>query len=246
MYALQESFRHSYYFLVAMPLLSGSIAAAISRLSHEYRKAAAQIRWLAIAAPVALLGLALLYVRAAAYGPFAKGGTQRAFLGATFGMSVPEVERAVDRRLIPLDTPTELPGGVSEWFYDLVSHTTRVRTQYLLPDLQLVGAPCQARLDFFGGRLAHVQIEFDKVPHDSAPGLAAKLRDELGHDYQPIQISSPSISSAGLQPSDFKKDDVEAHLLQNQLDAFNDAIAVELTYLPLVQGNPLRADNHVF
>src|SRR4051812_30028440 len=76
-FTLKESFRNSSYFLISMPLLTGSIAAAISRISHEYRKAVVHIKWLAFGTPVALIGLACLYARAGAYGPFAKGGDQK-------------------------------------------------------------------------------------------------------------------------------------------------------------------------
>jgi|GEM_PF-1998352 len=167
LFSLKESFRLNLYLLLAMPLLAGSAAAAVSRLNHEYHKAAAQAKWLALGAPIALLGLALLYIRAGGYGPFATGGTQRAFLGVTFGMSVPEVERALDRRLVPVEAPKELPSMVNEWLTEIVVPSRRSQTRYILPDLELFGIAGQARLDFVEGRLGRTQLEFPHLAPES-------------------------------------------------------------------------------
>src|SRR5437773_7675827 len=92
---LRESSHTSLHFLIAMPLLTGALAAAAVRIRHEYHEAMQNAKWLLISSGFFVLSSGILYLRAEAMGPFRMGSAHKAILGATFEMSAREVERAV-------------------------------------------------------------------------------------------------------------------------------------------------------
>src|SRR5262245_38489075 len=99
LFGLQEAPRNSIHWMLSLPLLTGAMAAAVLRLKHEYKEAMMHAKWIGLTGVLFLFGTGYLYVKTQAYGPFATATEHRAFLNATFGMSVPEVERALNRKL---------------------------------------------------------------------------------------------------------------------------------------------------
>src|SRR3979411_2905912 len=96
-FGLQEAHRNPLHRILAFPLLSGAVAAAVLRLRHEYHEAMLHAKWVLVSAALLLLGGGYMYLKAEGYGPFSTASAHKAFLGTTFGMSLPEVERVLGR-----------------------------------------------------------------------------------------------------------------------------------------------------
>src|SRR3954469_7404816 len=77
---LKEAQRNCLHLLLAVPLLTGALAAAILRLKHEYHEVLMHAKWVGISGALLLLSSGYAYLKTGAYGPFATASPCRAFL----------------------------------------------------------------------------------------------------------------------------------------------------------------------
>jgi hypothetical protein len=240
LFGLQEAHRNSIHLILAFPLLTGATAAAVIRLRHEYHEAMLHAKWVVVSSGLLLLGTGYMYLRSEGYGPFASGTTHKAFLGATFEMSAPEVERALGRKL-SVTGENSAPEGLRDWMVELVPDFERRAESRLLPDITLYHIPCKARFDFAAGKLARVAVEFQPRTPVEAIDLVQEMRDDLSKDYQfvPTPRRSPIL---------YRKEAVDATIDKTPVDALHQQVSVVLQYLPFAdkQAGPLAVESHAF
>jgi hypothetical protein len=247
---LRESLHHPLHLIVAVPLISGALAAAVKRLHHEYHAAILHAKWLLISSLFLTLGGGYVYLKGQAYGPFATASSHRAFMRCTFEMSIPEVERALGRKLQSADpTPFE-PAGLTDWLFEIIPLPGRPLEVRLLPDLLIYRVPCTARFEFVQGKLSQVALRFDKTNWEETAALLQHLREDLAKDYQSVQadIQAASHKKAVAAPEVYRKDCVEAALSRETVGAHQSQVNVVLQYLPLAEEKPkpLSIDVQVF
>jgi hypothetical protein len=242
-FGLQEAQRHSIHWILSLPILTGAGAAAILRLKHEYKEAIAHAKWMGLSTVLLLVGMGSLYLKTEARGPFASATAHRAFLGTTFEMSLPEVERTVGRRLVA-SGESSMPEGLKDWIMELVpDHGSRIDKR-TLSDLLVYGFPCRAHFEFVSGKLARVTLEFLPTARADTRALRESLESGLAKDYKRID----AVSSAGTGAVLFRKDAVDASLVQIPSDPLHQQLTVVLQYLPLAESGPgpLAVNSKVF
>jgi hypothetical protein len=229
---LLENAPHHLHLLLALPILTAAMAAALIRLNYEYHQAIQHAKRLVISSLVLMTGLGCLYVKARALGPFATGTTQKAFLGTTFGMSLPETERALGRRLHEdQEEDKPLQERAQDWLLEalpLPGHP--VETSFAMP-LTLYRVPCKTIFAYKKGKLARVELEFDTLPTHAAELLVGKIRAELEKDYRPMP------DAAGHKPAFplvFEKESAESKIEIFRTDPHYLRVRVTLQYLPFM------------
>ncbi len=233
---LLESSRYHPHLLLAVPLLTGATAAAILRVQYEYHHAVQHAKWLAMSSLFLMCGLGYLYAKANAYGPFATGTICKAFLGTTFQMSVPEVERALGRRLAQDREEKPLSERAQEWIVDALPLPGRpVDERYALA-ISLYRVPCNASFLFRKAQLGGVRLEFEPVQNQELDALLTQVRRELEKDYK---AASPNI---------YRKEDVQAVLDIQPAGPQHVRLVVSLQYLPSVEAAPaaLAVESNAF
>lgn len=242
LFGLKQSLHESLHLILALPLLSGAAAAAVLRLRHEYRQLLQHAKWLAISSALLFLGSGLLYLRTQAFGPFATGTPHKAFLGSTFEMSIPEVERAIGRTLSVPAAETQDPEGLKEWLLGILPLPARPAEVRTLKPLVVYGVPAEARFEFSRGKLARVGVVFNNTSKEATGPLLQRIRDDLGKTYTPAE---PAGSRA---PFVYQKEAVEAVIEDASADSAHDQLQVRLTYLPFQdkEPGPLTVDTQAF
>lgn len=234
LFGLQEAHRNSVHLIMAIPLLTGAAAAAVVRIKHEYRAAMQNARWMVISAGVFVLGSGYLYLKEAGYGPFATATAHKAFLGSTFGMSLPEVERSIGRKLYNSNMERVSPEGLKEWVLELIpdlDHRAEIR---VLPDLVVYRVPCQARFEFVGGKLAKIDVEFQPTAPTETPVLLQRVQEDMDKEYQRAEVPAPGPAGLIL----YRKESVDASILKTPIDPLHEQLSVQLQYLPLADKKP--------
>jgi hypothetical protein len=247
LFGLRESQRQSLHLLLAVPLLTGAVAAAVLRLKHEYHEALQHARWIFFSSLFLFLGTGYIYLKSEAYGPFATGTSHKAFLGTTFGMSVPEVERTLQRKLVrgPSGLPEKSsPESIKDWVIDMVPRPSEESDLRLLPELVAYHVPAQARFQFIRGMLGRVEVQFQKTERDETKLLVQRLREDLIKSYT-VEADAPD---AALPVLVFRKDDVVATIQPNPAGSDVLQVGVVLQYLPLAEkrSDPLSVNAQLF
>jgi hypothetical protein len=244
LFGLKESSRNNLHLLLAVPLLSAAAAAAAARMKHGYHEAMAHAKWVAVISPFLLVGMGYLYLRAEGFGPFSGATANRAFLQATFGMSIPEVERAIGHGLIPTEPDKFASPELHEWILDRILESRKPHEERLLPNLAVYHEPCQARFAFFDGRLGKVEIDFDRLTKEEAATLMQQIDADLSRTYSAEAAQSPADTTTRR----YKKESVEASVLSVQADPLHQVIEIIVTYLPLTtqQTDPVALNAQVF
>jgi hypothetical protein len=244
LFGLQEARGHSAHLIVAIPLVTGALAAAVLRIKHEYREAVQHAKWVVVSAIVLLLGSGYMYLKAEAYGPFATAGVHKAFLGSSFEMSIPEVQRSLGRKLVPVAAERPASEGFKSWLLGIIPDLEKKSETRILPELVVYSVPGKARFDFVGGKLGRVHVEFEPTTVKEAGRLAGRVHEDFAKEYRKVDVSASSSSRSTL----YRKDAVEAVVVQNVLDHYHRQIAVNIQYLPLAPKNagPLRVKAKAF
>src|SRR5437763_1022207 len=116
--ALLEAQRNIFHLLIALPILCGTAAAGLKRIRYEYKEALEHAKWAVVTGCFLIAGMGYVYLKANGVGPFGTGTSHKAFLGTTFGMSLPEVERALGRPLAEADLDKPLTERAESWVLD--------------------------------------------------------------------------------------------------------------------------------
>ena len=232
LFGLKESGRTSLHLVLALPLLSGAAAAAILRIRHEYQEALQHAKWLAISSVFLLLGSGYLYLRTEAFGPFATGTRHKAFLESTFEMSVPEVERAIGRKLSVPATERQDPDGLKEWILGILPLPERPPELRTLPHLVVYGVQGEARFEFTRGKLGKVELVFNNTSKEETGPLLQRIRDDLEKTYK---LAEPAAAKV---PFLYHKEAVEAVVEDAAVNSSHEQIQVRLTYLPFLEKEP--------
>jgi hypothetical protein len=232
LFGLKESSRASLHLILALPLLSGAAAAAILRVRHEYQEALQHAKWLAISSGFLLLGSGYLYLRTEAFGPFATGTQHKAFLESTFEMSVPEVERAIGRKLSIPASERQDPDGLKEWVLGILPLPERPPESRTLNHLIVYGVPGEARFEFTKGKLGKIELVFDNTSKEDTGPLLRRIRDDLEKTYKPAE------PAAVRAPFLYRKEAVEAVVDDTVVDSSHEQVQVRLTYLPFLEKEP--------
>jgi hypothetical protein len=240
LFGLQEAPHNRVHLLLSFPLLAGAFAAAASRLRHEYHEAMLHAKWVAISSGLLLLGTGYLYLRTQGYGPFASASAHKAFLGTTFEMSMPEVERALGRKLVAAGESSS-PEGLRDWMLDMVPDFERKSESRILPDITLYHVPCRVKFDFAAGKLARVRAEFQPTVPAETLLLVQHILEDFSNEYKQAPTSPRSAML-------FRKEAVDATVDRTPVDALHEQVSVVLQYLPLAdqQPEPLAVDSHAF
>jgi hypothetical protein len=225
LFGLQETHRNSIHWMLSLPLLTGALAAAALRLKHEYHEAMVHAKWVGLSAGLFLLGMGSLYLKAQAYGPFATATSHRAFLGATFGMSIAEVERALGRKL------SASQGGLRERVLSMIPDLEKAPETRSM-DLVAYRVPSKARFEFVGGQLAKVALAFQPTTAGDTAALSRRIQEDLEKDYKRVETSGPEGSVL------YRKEAVDASLVQTPVDPLHQQLTVHLQYMPLADQRP--------
>lgn len=134
-----------------------------------------------------LLAGIVTWGRAERYWPWSTGGENRAMLGATFEMSIPEVQRATKQRLLTCgealgrlrskhgDVPFEVTLNCDgEWSPREQAERTEAR---FIETIEVFETPAWFELMFFDGRLESMSAHFE--PYTDASTKAAQISKEL-------------------------------------------------------------------
>lgn len=230
--ALFEAAPHHANLLVAIPLISGSIAAAFIRIEHEYRHALEHAKWLGLSLVFLIAGVGYVYLKANARGPFSTGTSCRALLGTTFGMSVPEVERALHRRLTAEHEDVSLAEQAHRWVLESLPAIAREpQAKYTIP-LTVYANPARATFEFEKGQLAKVDLELESPNVSSATELYQTLQNDLAKEYRLAQSEEKS------PVAHYRKELVDATLSKSAAEGKPTVIVVSLQYLPALQEAP--------
>src|SRR5258708_26864022 len=97
LFGLQEVHQNSLHLILALPLLTGALAAAVLRLKHEYHEALLHAKWLVVSGGLLLLSSRYAYMKTEADGPVGTATAHKAFSGTRFRMSAPGVGRPAGR-----------------------------------------------------------------------------------------------------------------------------------------------------
>lgn len=238
-------FHRSHYFLVlSIPLLTGAIAAAVHRLEHEYRHAIEHAKWAGVSAVFLLAAVGFLYLKAHAIGPFTTGTPHKALLGTTFGMSVPEVERTLGRKLRVNPAEGALQEKAHEWLAEaLPLPRERSDESYSLP-VNVFGARSRITFHFDKRRLARVELQFMPARSEEATRIRLKILEELSKDYKLTEESTKE----ELSRYRYAKESVDALLIAGEGSDKLTNIRVVLDYIPTEEQAPapLAAESNVF
>ncbi len=238
-------FQRSRYFLVlSIPLLTGAIAAAIHRLEHEYRHALEHAKWAVVSALFLLAAIGFLYLKARAYGPFSTATSHKALLGTTFGMSLPEVERKLGRKLRERSVEGALQERAHEWLWEaLPIPQGRSGEQYSLP-VMVYGTRSRVTFYFERRKLNRVELQFLPMNKNEASVIRVKLHEELLKEY----ALSKERAERELTERRYTKETVEATVVMAPGSDRLVNIRVLLEYLPTVEEAPapLRAEANIF
>lgn len=233
---LLEAPYHHARLLLSLPLLTGATAAAFLRIQYEYHHAIQHAKWMAMSSLFLMCGLGYLYAKANAYGPFATGTAHKAFLGTTFEMSVPEVERAIGRRLTPDIAEKPYSERAQAWIVEALPLPGRPEEERFVLPLSLYHVPCNVSFFFRRSRLGEVRVEFDPLPAIELDTLLGQIRGELGKEYK--------------RDSDelYLKEDVQATIETIPAASRSIRSAISLKYLPFVEAvpAPLAVESNAF
>lgn len=242
---LLERGPHHLNLLAAIPLLTGAIAAGLIRVEHEYRHAIEHAKWVGVSALFLIVSLGFVYVKGNAVGPFATGTKHKAILGTTFGMSVPEVERVLGRRLAATEGEEHFKDQAHQWVLDALPTVAHpLETRYAIP-LTIYQTPGEAAFYFYRGKLGKVQIAFDPRSQEDISGLRQRLQRELAREYRDVK-SSPAGSLENRLV--FSKDAVEAVVTSHPAENGQMALTVTLKYEPTTphQATALAVEANLF
>jgi hypothetical protein len=244
LFGLQEVHRNSLHLILATPLLTGAMAAAVLRLKHEYHEALVHAKWVVVSGGLLLMSTGYAYVKTENFGPFATGSTHRAFLNTTFEMSVPEVERALGRKFQGASADIQGLDGLKVWLMDIMPRVDPASTSRTLSDLVVYQVPCRARFDFTHGRLAQVTVEFDPTRKSESGALLQHLQSDLEKEYKSAEV--PAGNPAG--SLSYTKDAVIARLIPKEIDEHRRQWTIFIQYMPLAEPvrAPLRIENQAF
>ncbi len=232
---LLETTPHHVHLLLAFPLLTGAAAAALLRMKYEYEHAVQHAKWLVLSSIFLMSGMGYLYTKANAYGPFSTGTTHKAFLGTTFGMSIPEVERALGRRINGEESEKPIQERAQDWILQVLplpEHPSEGRFE--LP-LTLYHIPCKTLFLFKKGKLGRVEVQFESLPAKEGAALVGRLREELEKEYKPAESET---SRKGKPPLVFRKESVEAAIEIFRTEAHHARVRATLQYLPFLEAPP--------
>lgn len=227
---LLEFPQNHYFLIMALPLLTGSMAAGLHRMQHEYKHAIEHAKWAGVSSLFLLASVGFLYAKAQAYGPFSTGSSHKALLGTTFGMSVPEVERTLGRPLREKPLTGAIHEKAHEWLSEALPLPGEKSEVYALP-VEVFGKKSQITFQFDRKQLARVELQFIPLSAESAMELKRKLMEELQKDYR-LQEES---TQQGLSRIRFSKEAVEAKLLVGSSTEKPINLQVVLDYLPLAE-----------
>jgi hypothetical protein len=124
------------------------------------------IRIFAAVISLATLGVGAYCWRQAYLWPFSTGSKDEAFLGATFGMSPPEVRRALQKygaELLDYDgyTKTSTEHLISWVNFDpFVYSDERNSYSMFMPSIEMFGVPTEGEFEFSNYRLIYVGLHF--------------------------------------------------------------------------------------
>ena len=236
--ALLEAHRNILHLLIASPILCGAAAAGLKRVKHEYREAVEHAKWALVTSLFLIAGLGYVYLKANAFGPFATGTSRKAFLGTTFGMSVPEVERALGQPLADAALDKPLTDRAESWVLEAMPVPRHTLQDRYTVSATLYQVPCDVTFQFIAGKLGKVEVMFKPASDQEMNMLLDRIRQELSKDYKPVADSALL----------FQKEDVQASLTAAQWASGRSNVGVTLIYLPYDQKKPasLIAENNAF
>lgn len=238
-------FPRSHYFLIlSLPLLTGAVAAAIHRLEHEYRHAMEHAKWMGVSAIFLVGAMGFLYFKVHAYGPFSTATKHKALMGVTFGMSVPEVERALGRPLRSQAVEGALQEKAHEWLLEALPLPVEKSGESFSVFGNLFGNRSQLTFYFEKRQLSRVEVQFVPGSKETMADLQKKVVEALGKDY----VLKEESTRDGFTRMEFAKEAVETHLVSGTGSDRLATLRLGMEYLPLVEQArpPLTADTNVF
>jgi hypothetical protein len=128
----------------------------------------------------------ILWVHYTRRGPWATGTDVRAFLGTSFEMSAPEVERSLGSPLVNCaDFLLKRPHSFAPACYGEPVDKERAlhETSLLAIDLTVFNESAWAELDFFDDRLDHVEVQFEPYSVTDIQALVEKIKASLDLAY---------------------------------------------------------------
>ena len=174
------------------------------------------------------LGAIVTWGRAERYGPWSTGGDHRAMLGATFEMSIAEVQRATKQRLLtcsealarlrnkdgnaPFEVTLKCDG---EWSNYPREQAARAEARFM-ERIEVFGAPAWFELMFFDGRLESMDAHFE--PNIDASTKAAEISKELETRGYTLQKREESNDVPGAYSVNYRRPPVTASLWVNLAD----------------------------
>jgi hypothetical protein len=244
LFGLQEAHTHSIHLVLAIPILSGAIAAAFMRLKHEYHEAMLHAKWVVVSGSLLLLSTGYAYVKTEAYGPFATASAHKAFLGTRFEMSVPEVERTVGRRLAGPGSEPAQAEGLKDWILEALPLFERPTMTRSLSNLIVYHVPCTANFGFVRGKLARVEVQFEPTSTSESRLLLQRIQEDLQAEY--ARVDAPANLPANSLM--YRKEAVDTMIIPTFEDAKHHQISVVLQYLPFAdeKRGPLKVEAKAF
>jgi hypothetical protein len=225
---LLEAPRNHFLLLLAVPLLTGAAAAALLRIEYEYHHALQHAKWLGVSSLLLLGGMGILYMKAHASGPFATGSAHKAILGATFEMSLPEVERALDRKLVGDSANKTLQDSAHGWVLEALSLPgLETQESYSLP-ISIYRFPCQASFQFLRGKLGKVRLDFEPMRRKESAALLERVTEDLHKDYKPVPDATLT----------YEKESVRMTMALARTESGRSQVSITLQYLPFISQEP--------
>jgi hypothetical protein len=146
------------------------------------------LRFVLASVAIIIVALGIQWLRVERFWPFATGGSERAFLGATFGMSPQEVRRAIaldGARLLPYDEyrRTEPLASIEVYGPPVLSETAVRETALYMPSIEMFDARVEGEFTFSDDKLRWVAVYFQSLKSSPA-SLVSALEKRLRSDYR--------------------------------------------------------------
>ncbi len=188
---------------------------------------------------ISILGLLILFVWTNELFPFSTASSSPAFLGSTFGMSLSEVQRVLEKNEINLTDNVDIitkefghyPVFDDAFDFDLVEKNHQVKHWYTHP-IQMFNSTVVAEFDFSNNKLVSVTVVFEPIVAKNSTLTISAIESELNKKEKFVRKEF-SEEVHGAYSMNFKNNQSIFNLWVNQIsDPKKPIILLRINYIP--------------
>ena len=193
--------------------------------------------------------MSFFYLKNNYYWPFSTSSETKAFLGANFGMSPPEVNRALHMKLVGYEEYSRVVSKplITDFLSsstDLIDVNLKKHFKSLfVPRIDLFDASCEAEFDFLDKKLRGVYVHFQPYSQGDVNKLLNALNELLTRKYK-FSNREESKDVPGAYRMYYENEFVKVDLWINLTNLKENIVVLTLLYKPYLVAlrSPLKFD----